>query len=109
GRIDVRGRLHAVWVVAHAGGAAAAGELFALAQRDPDPRVQAQAIRACSDLADPVLSQHRLNAESGDGELSEKLSAWAEGKDARVLREVVIALGRLQWRSSPGWLQTVLA
>jgi putative membrane-bound dehydrogenase-like protein len=108
GRVDVRGRLHAVWVVAHAGGAAAAGELFALAQRDRDPRVQAQAIRAWSDLVDPVLARHQLQAGPGDPRLAEKLAAWAEGKDPRVLREAVITLGRLRWRSTPDWLQQVL-
>jgi putative membrane-bound dehydrogenase-like protein len=108
GRIEVRGQLHAVWVVAHVGGAAAAGELFALAQRDRDPRVQAQAIRAWSDLVDPVLAHHQLQAGPGDLRLAEKLAAWAEGKDPRVLREAMIALGRLRWRNTPNWLRQVL-
>ena len=107
GRIGVRGRLHAVWIVAHSGGSAAA-DLFDLAQRDRDPRVQAQAVRAWADLVDPLLTRHRLDAGRGDAKLAETLAAWGEGKDPRVLLEVVIALGRLRWAAAPDWLAKVL-
>src|SRR5262245_40000875 len=45
-QLGVRGRLHAVWVVAKVGGPDPAETLFALAKDDPDPRVQVQAVRA---------------------------------------------------------------
>jgi putative membrane-bound dehydrogenase-like protein len=108
GRLDVRGRLHAVWVVARAGGPSAAEKLEALARDDKDQRVQAQAMRALGDLADPVLTTHRLDAGSGDSGLAERLAQWAEGKDGRVLLEVVVVLGRLRWAGTPGWLAKVL-
>jgi putative membrane-bound dehydrogenase-like protein len=108
GRIDFRGQLHALWVLAHAKGQAAAGELFDLAQRDRDPRVQAQAVRAWADLIDPVLVWHRLDARTGDAKLAQRLAAWALGKDPRVLLEAVIALGRLRWSGLAGWLPKAL-
>jgi putative membrane-bound dehydrogenase-like protein len=98
GTLGVRGRLHAVWLL---GGAE---ELFDLARRDTDPRVQAQAVRAIADLADPVLARHRLDAGPGDAKLAARLAEWAEGKDPLVLREVVVALGRLRWREAPAWV-----
>jgi putative membrane-bound dehydrogenase-like protein len=104
GRINVRGRLHAVWLVARIGGPAAADELFNLAQRDPAPRVQAQAVRALADLIDPVFLKHRLGAGPGDAQLAQRLATWAVGKDPRVLLEVIITLGRLRWPDIPGWL-----
>jgi putative heme-binding domain-containing protein len=107
-RIGVRGRLHAVWIMAHAGGPAAAGELFAIAQRDDDPRVQAQAVRAWADLNDPILIRHRLDAGRSDGELAQRLATWAADRDARVMLEAVIALGRLRWSRLPHWLAKVL-
>ncbi|HKI37294.1 MAG TPA: PVC-type heme-binding CxxCH protein [Gemmataceae bacterium] len=108
GRLEARGGLHAVWVVAHVGGPGAAADLFDLARRDRDPRVQAQAVRAGADLADPVLTRHRLDAGPGDAKLAASLASWAEGKDPRVLLEAVIALGRLRWGGVPDWLAKVL-
>ena len=67
-RVGVRGRLHAVWILARPGGPAAIDELVELARSDPDPRVQAQAIRAVADLADPVLARHRIASGPGDGD-----------------------------------------
>ncbi len=107
GRVDVRGRLHAVWIIAHAHGAAAQDRLYHLAKTDPDPRVQAQAVRALADLLDPVLSSHRLDAGAADEEAA-RLAALAPGKDPRVLLEVVIAVGRLRWRETPAWLAKTL-
>lgn len=103
-RLGVRGRMHAVWILARLGGSAAVAELLSLAQTDPDPRVQAQAVRAVADLSDPVLVKHRLDAEVGDAALAEQLGALATGRDPRVLLEVVIALGRLRWHNAPTWL-----
>src|SRR5262249_53380984 len=73
GRVGVRGRLHAVWAVARAGGAGAAGRLLDLALGDADPRVQAQAVRALADLTDPSLV-----GGAGDEKLARRLAAWAE-------------------------------
>jgi putative membrane-bound dehydrogenase-like protein len=108
GKLGVSGRLHAVWILAHAGGAGDGDELLDLARREPDPGVQAQAVRAVADLLDPVLTRHRLDAAPGDAKLAERLAAFAEGKDPRVLLEVVVAVGRLRWRDAPGWLHRVL-
>ncbi len=108
GRLGVRGRLHAVWIIAHASGPAAAGQLEELAHRDKDPRVRAQAVRALADLTDPVLVKHRLDAGAGDGGLAERLAKWGEGQDGPVLLEVVIALGRLRWAGAPDWLAKAL-
>jgi putative membrane-bound dehydrogenase-like protein len=123
GRVGRRCRLHAVWILARAG----AGErerLLALAGKDPDPGVQAQAVRAIADLADPVLVKHRLDAGPphptlspkgggegrvrGNGDFATRLAGLARGKDPRVQLEVVIALGRLRWRGTPDWLRQTL-
>jgi putative membrane-bound dehydrogenase-like protein len=107
-RLGARGRLHAVWILAHPGGPVAIGELLELARTDPDPRVQAQAVRAVADLADPVLVQHRLAGGPGDPELAVRLADLAEGLDPRVILEVTIAVGRLRWAGTPAWLRATL-
>ena len=107
-RVGVRGRLHAVWILARPGGPAAVDELVELARSDPDPRVQAQAIRAVADLADPVLTRHRLASGPGDGTLAARLAGMAEGRDPRVTLEVTIAVGRLRWAGTPAWLRKTL-
>src|SRR5262249_49310263 len=104
-RLGVRGRLHAVWAVAKVAGPEAAERLFALAQSDPDPRVQAQAVRALADLMDPVLVRHRLDAGPGDPAFAARLAAVAGGRDPRVQLEVILALGRLRWSDAPAWLR----
>ena len=53
-----------------------------------DPRVQAQAIRAVADLADPVFTRHRLASGPGDADLAARLAALADGRDPRVVLEV---------------------
>jgi putative heme-binding domain-containing protein len=100
--------MHAVWVLAHADGSAAVDSLFALAATDSESSVQAQAIRAIADLTDPVITQYRLDTGPGDAEVAERLAKLAEGKGARVLLEVVIALGRLRWQGAPDWLAKTL-
>jgi putative membrane-bound dehydrogenase-like protein len=104
GRLGVRGRLHAVWVLAKTGGPAA-DRLLALAEGDPEPRVRAQALRALADLSDPVLVKHRLDAGAGDAGLARRVAALAAGADARVQLEAVIVLGRLRWAGAPAWLR----
>jgi putative membrane-bound dehydrogenase-like protein len=105
GRLGARGRLHAVWVLAKVEGPAAVEKLLVLAKTDPDPAVRAQAIRALADLTDPVLMQHRLDAGAGDATLAGRIAALAAGADWRVQLEAVVALGRLRWAGTPGWLR----
>jgi len=105
GRIGERGRLHAVWALAHAGGPTVIDDLLRLAGSDPEPSVRAQAVRAVADLADPVLTRHRLDAGPGDADLALRLAALGKGQDSRVLLEVIIALGRLGWAGAPDWLK----
>ena len=108
GRLGVRGRLHAVWILAHVAGPLAINELLDLGRSDPSPRVQAQAIRAVADLSDPVFTQHRVESGPGDAALAARLAALADGRDPRVMLEVIITLGRLRWPEAPAWLRTTL-
>jgi putative membrane-bound dehydrogenase-like protein len=104
-RLGVRGRLHALWALAHLDGRAAIDDLVRIATSDPEASVRAQAVRAVVDLADPVFTQHRLNAGPGDATLAARLAALGKGQDSRVLLEVIIALGRLRWADLPDWLR----
>lgn len=104
-RLGLKGRLHATWVLAHVGGAKAIDDLLRIARSDAEPSVRAQAVRAVSDLADPVLTQHKLDAGAGDTELAVRLTALAKGQDPRVVLEIVVALGRLRWPGAPDWLK----
>jgi len=108
GRLGLRGQLHATWILAHIGGSPAIDELAKLARSATDPRVQAQAVRAIGDLSDPVLTQHRLAAGSGESGLASRLAALADGRDPRVMREVLIALARLRWAAAPAWVDKAL-
>jgi putative membrane-bound dehydrogenase-like protein len=108
-RLGDRGRLHALWALAHLGGRAAINDLVRLATSDPEASVRAQAVRAVADLADPVLIRHQLNAGPGDAAFAERLAALGKGQDSRVLLEVIIALGRLRWAGLPDWLTQNLA
>jgi putative membrane-bound dehydrogenase-like protein len=100
--LNVRGRLHAVWILAKSEGAVE--KLFDLAKNESDPRVQAQAIRALADLTDPVLVRHRLDAAPADAKLANRFAALAANRDRQVLLEVIAALGRLRWSGAPDWL-----
>lgn len=101
GTLGPRGRLHAVWLLSRGG---TIEELLKLAQSDSDRSVRAQAIRAIADRADPVLVEHRLAAGQGDESIASRLAALPVGTDARLVREVVIALGRLKWAGTPDWV-----
>jgi putative membrane-bound dehydrogenase-like protein len=105
GRLGAPGRRHAIWALANLDGPAAIDDLMRIARSDPDPGVRAQAVRAVADLADPVLTRHRLDAGPGDADLAARLAAAGQGADRRVLLEVVIALGRLRWTGVPDWLR----
>jgi putative membrane-bound dehydrogenase-like protein len=104
GKLSPRGRGHALWVVAHNDGPKALGDLLAVAKLDPDPGVRVQAVRVIADLADPVLAKGKLDAGPGDEKVAAKLAALGEGADARLRREVIVALGRLQWAGTPDWV-----
>ncbi|MBI1902436.1 MAG: hypothetical protein HYS13_15145, partial [Planctomycetia bacterium] len=104
-RLSPRARRHAVWIIARTADATAQDELFRIAANDAEAAVQVQAIRALADLGDPVLAQHRLDAAPGDAEFAARLGHLADGKDPRVLREVVVALARLRWPDAPKWLR----
>jgi putative membrane-bound dehydrogenase-like protein len=103
-KLGIPGRLHAVWAFAHVAGLKGVDGLLGLVQADREPRVQVQAIRAIADLTDPVLVKHRLDAGRGDAGIAKKLADMAKGRDPRVVREIVSALGRLRWKDSPQWL-----
>ena len=103
-KLGPRGRMHAIWLIAHNDGAKAIDELLTMAKLDPEVGVRVQAVRAIADLTDPVLVKHKLEAGPGDATIATKLAAIAEGADAALQREVVIALGRLQWKDAPDWI-----
>jgi len=107
--LGVRARLHAIWALARTEGPSALERLFELAENDPDALVQVQAVRAIADLTDPVLIQHRLDAEQGDAGTAARLAALAEDRDGPVLLEVIIAAGRLRSSNSPEWLRQVFS
>jgi putative membrane-bound dehydrogenase-like protein len=100
-----QGRMHAVWILAHAGGRERVGELVGLAQRDKDPRIRAQAMRALGDLCDPTLGAASTHGEIDSTDVARRLSEIARDQDPRVTLEIVVALGRLRWRDAPAWLR----
>jgi putative membrane-bound dehydrogenase-like protein len=106
--LGVRGRGHAIWALAHQGGASVVEELIDLARTDPEPRIRAQALRAWADRVDPVLAEHRLEAGPGDARLRARLAQLAGDGDPRVVRETVITAGRLGWPEAPVWLSRIL-
>jgi putative membrane-bound dehydrogenase-like protein len=107
GRMGINGRLHAVWIIARAGGESAREKLYTWAKADTDVRVQVQAIRSLADLEDPVFVRHRLDASPGSADTAARLAKLADGKDPRVLFETVVAVGRLGWSDAPAWIQKV--
>jgi putative membrane-bound dehydrogenase-like protein len=104
-----RGRMHAIWALTHLDGAKAIEELLRIAKTDPEAGVRLQAVRAVADLADPILTQHKLDAGPGDAAIATRLAALAKGQDERVQMAIVVALGRLRWTDAPGWLSQILA
>src|SRR5437867_9194376 len=72
GRLNVPGRLHAVWVIARAGDSKT---LFEIAENDPDPRVRAQAVRAIADLFDPWLVDQRFEVARANPKMASPRSS----------------------------------
>lgn len=101
-KLGVRGRMHAVWALAKVN--RSIRDLVNIAKADPGPRVQVQAVRAVADLADPSLGGPRSDAQA----LAALLADFAKGKDPRAVREVVVALGRLEWAEAPARLGALL-
>ncbi len=105
GKLGVLGRLHAIWILTKVDGLGCRDDLFALAAKDADVRVRAQAVRALADLCDPVLVQHQLAAAPADSAQSARIAALGESASEQVLLEVILALGRTQWPQTPEWLR----
>jgi putative membrane-bound dehydrogenase-like protein len=109
-RLGVRGRSHAVWLLAkrqgEADGGLRAGDwLFEWALGEREPRVRVQLIRALTDLCDPVLVRHRLDADPARELTAAMLTLLARGRDPRVQLEAIIALGRLRFSDPTDWLR----
>lgn len=102
GKLGVRGRMHVVWVLAEVN--RSVRELLDMARGDAEPRIQVQALRAAIDLACPGLGTTREEAAKFAAEFAE----FAKGKDPRVVLEVVLALGQLEWAETPNRLPAML-
>ncbi len=106
GELGVLGRLHAIWALAGWGDDDATGELFSLAENDPDARVRAGAVRALADVSDPVFLAKRLEVGPGDAGVIRRLLPILSDADARVRLESITALGRLRWAGAPERLRS---
>lgn len=102
--LNVFGRLHSVWIIAHCEEKIAIDDLMRITQSDADPRVQAQAVRALADLTDPLLIKHRVSVGRGDKQIARRLAEQAKEADAQVVLEILITLGRLHWSDAPDWM-----
>jgi putative membrane-bound dehydrogenase-like protein len=103
-RLGVRGRLHAIWILARSEDPVALDQIWRLVRDDPQPSVQAQAVRALADRFDPVLRQQRPEPAPEDDLSAARLAALAPGKRPVVTLEIVVALGRWRWAGAPQWL-----
>ncbi len=103
-KLSERSWLHGVWILAHLQGTQATDELLKLARAYPSARLKTQAIRALADLHDPVLVEHRLDAGPGDQRIAWFIAALMDRNDGAPMLEVVIAIGRLKWNSTPHWM-----
>lgn len=108
-RVDVRGRLHAIWILARSDDPLMREKLFELAGSDPDPHVRSQAVRALADVLDPILTRHRLDAGPGDPQMAARLAGLAKGGESGLLLEIIVAIGRLRWPDAPQWLRETLS
>jgi putative membrane-bound dehydrogenase-like protein len=85
------GRMHCVWALAQVGDEPATEALLRVAATDPDPRLQAQAVRALADRQEPALGDRIARIDTRSVPF--------------LVREVVLALGRLRWPGLPEWLR----
>ncbi|MEO2017535.1 MAG: PVC-type heme-binding CxxCH protein [Fuerstiella sp.] len=104
GELGFLGRLHAIWIIATSAQKDVPHILFDLAAADPDPRIQAQAIRAIGDLTDPILVSGRIHSGRGDDGTAERIASIAERADPRVVLESLIVMRRLRWLKTPRWI-----
>ncbi len=104
GQLSAIARLHIIWALTHVEGPKAIDTLLDLARSDAQPRVRTQAVRAVADLADSALAKHRLDTGAGDADLAKRLATLAEGQSPQVVRETIVAVGRLRWPDAPAWL-----
>ena len=103
-KLSERGWLHGVWILAHLQGTQATDELLKLARENSSTRLKTQAIRALADLHDPVLVEHRLDAGPGNQRIAWFIAALIDRNDGAPMLDVVIAIGRLKWNSTPHWM-----
>jgi len=101
-KLSVCGRLHAVWLLHHLG--ADDEDLFRLAEDDAEPRVQVQAIRVLADRHDPALGPNPLDPARADPKVAARLAKVPFTRGEHVNRELLIALGRLDWPELPNKL-----
>ncbi|HUG70318.1 MAG TPA: PVC-type heme-binding CxxCH protein [Pirellulaceae bacterium] len=107
--LETLGRLHAIWIIAQAGGTSAIEDLFEIAASDPDTGVRTQAVRAIGDLTDPVLVHDKIESGRGDQEIAQRLAQLTDGADPRITLEVLLVLRRLHWHQTPTWIGEHLA
>jgi putative membrane-bound dehydrogenase-like protein len=105
-KFSVRGRLHAVWILHHLG--ADDEDLFRLAEDDAEPRVQVQAIRVLADRHDPGLGPNPLEPVRADPKIAARLAKAPFSQVGHINREVLIALGRLDWPELPRTLKSLV-
>lgn len=118
GTLSATGRGHAIWILATVGAGptlglsgyheSSLGELSEIASSDRALYVRAQAIRAMADLTDPVIQKHKLESGRGDAQDASHLASLNSGGNQLLMREIVIALGRLRWNHLPTWLREKL-
>ena len=101
-RIGVRGRLHAVWVLAHRGDRPRSMSSWSwpgpIPIRASRPRPSAP-WPTWPTRCSPGIAWRR---GPGDADLAARLAALADGRDPRVVLEVTVAVGRLRWPGAPG-------
>ena len=103
-QLELHGRLHAIWVIAHSKQDSVLKTLFNLAASDSHVRVRAQAVRAIGDLTDPILSEDRIISGPGDHRVAERIANIARNAEPCVMLEAVVVMRRLRWPAAPEWL-----
>ena len=101
--------MHGVWILAHLQSTQATDELFQLARASHFTKLKTQAIRVLTDLHDPVLVEHRLDTGNSNQRIAWFIAALMDKNDGIGMLDVVIAIGRLKWNSTPHWMSLKLA